>query len=72
MQWVLGFVALGVKHGWCMMLTTRPDLVLKPSMRRSYTSSPPMHLHGMQQDSFTLLLSFSTEAAQVKYSYHII
>jgi hypothetical protein len=30
-----------------MMLTTHPHLVLRLSMSRSYTSSHPMHLHGV-------------------------
>jgi hypothetical protein len=36
-------------------LTTHPHLVSRLSMSRSYTSSHPMCLHGMQRDSFTYL-----------------
>jgi hypothetical protein len=35
------------------MLTTHPHLVPRLSMSRSYTSSPPMCLHGVKRDSFT-------------------
>jgi hypothetical protein len=37
----------GVKRGRGVMLTTHPHLVPRLSMSRSYTSSPPMCLHGM-------------------------
>jgi hypothetical protein len=40
-----------------MTLTTHPHLVPWLSMSRSYTSSPPMCLHGMQRDSFTFFFS---------------
>jgi hypothetical protein len=41
-QWVPG-----VKHGQGVMLSTHPHLVSRLSTSRSYTSTPPMHLHGM-------------------------
>jgi hypothetical protein len=37
----------GVKRGRGVTLTTHPHLVPRLSMSRSYTSSPPMPLHGM-------------------------
>jgi hypothetical protein len=46
-QWVLGVLSPGVKHGRGVTLTTHPHLVPRLSMSRSYTSSPPMRLHGM-------------------------
>jgi hypothetical protein len=39
-----------------VMLTTHPHLVLRLRMR-SYTSSPPGRLHGVQRDSFTFFHS---------------
>jgi hypothetical protein len=36
-----------------MMLTTHPHLVPKLRMSKSYTSSHPMRLHGVQRDHFT-------------------
>jgi hypothetical protein len=42
-----GGLSPGVKRGQGVMLTTHPHLVLRLSMSRSYTSSPPMHLHGI-------------------------
>jgi hypothetical protein len=46
-QWVPGVLYPGVKRGRGVTLTTHPHLVPRLSMRRSYTSSPPMRLHGM-------------------------
>jgi hypothetical protein len=46
-QWVPGVLSPGVKRGRGVMLTTHPHLVRRLSMSRSYTSSPPMCLHGM-------------------------
>jgi hypothetical protein len=37
---------LGVMCGQGMTLITRPHLVLRSRMSRSYTSSPSWHLHG--------------------------
>jgi hypothetical protein len=42
--WVL---SPGVKRGRGVMLTTHPQLVPRLRMSRSYTSSPPVRLHGM-------------------------
>jgi hypothetical protein len=42
-QWVPGSFPGGVKG---MPLTTHPYLVPRSRMSRSYTSSPPCHLHG--------------------------
>jgi hypothetical protein len=47
----------GVKRGRGVTLTTHPHLVPRLSMSRSYTSSPPMRLHGMQRNTFTFLLT---------------
>jgi hypothetical protein len=46
-QWVPGVLSPGVKRGRGVTLTTHPHLVPKLSMSWSYTSSPPMCLHGM-------------------------
>jgi hypothetical protein len=40
-QWVPGALSLGVKHGWGMMLTTRPLLVPRLRKSRSYTPFRP-------------------------------
>jgi hypothetical protein len=45
----------GVKRSRGVTLATHPHLVPRLSMSRSNTSSPPLCLHGMQRDSFTLL-----------------
>jgi hypothetical protein len=45
----------GEKRGRGVMLTTHPHLVPRLRMSRSYTSSPPRRLHGVERDSFTLL-----------------
>jgi hypothetical protein len=42
-----GVYSLGVKRGRGVMLTTHPHLVPRLSMSRSYTSSPPLCLHGV-------------------------
>jgi hypothetical protein len=52
-QWVPGVLFPGVKRGRGVTLTTRPHLVPRLRMSRSYTSSPPMCLHGVYWDSFT-------------------
>jgi hypothetical protein len=39
--------SLGVKCGQGVTVTTHPHLVPRSRMSRSYTSSPPKHLHGM-------------------------
>jgi hypothetical protein len=46
-QWVPGVLSPGVKSGRGMTLTTRPHLVPRLRMSRSYISSPPMCLHGV-------------------------
>jgi hypothetical protein len=46
-QWVLGVLSPGVKRVQGVTLTTRPHLVPRLRMSRSYTSSPPICLHGM-------------------------
>jgi hypothetical protein len=46
-QWVPGVLSLGVKRGRSVTLTTHPYLVPRLRMSRSYTSSPPMCLHGV-------------------------
>jgi hypothetical protein len=43
----------GVKRGRGVTLTTHPHLVPRLRMSKSYTSSPPMCLHGAWRDSFT-------------------
>jgi hypothetical protein len=45
----------GVKDGRGVTLTTHPHLVPRSRMSRSYTSSPPKRLHGVQRDCFTCL-----------------
>jgi hypothetical protein len=52
-QWVPGVLSPGVKCVQGMMLTTHPHLVLRLRMSRSYTSSHPKRLLGMQWDNFT-------------------
>jgi hypothetical protein len=42
-----GVLSPGVKRGRGMTLTTHTHLVPRLRMSRSYTSSPPMYLHGM-------------------------
>jgi hypothetical protein len=42
-----GVLSPGLKRGRGVMLTTHPHLVPRLSMSRSYTSSPPMRLHGL-------------------------
>jgi hypothetical protein len=46
-QWVPGTLSSGVKRARGVMPTTHPHLVPRLSMSRSYTSSPPMCLHGV-------------------------
>jgi hypothetical protein len=47
-QWVPGVLPQGVKRGRGVTLTTHPPSSAEGlSMSRSYTSSPPMCLHGM-------------------------
>jgi hypothetical protein len=46
-QWVPGVLSPGVKRGRGVTLTTRPHLVPRLRTSRSYTSSPPMCLHGV-------------------------
>jgi hypothetical protein len=46
-QWVPGVLSPGVKRGRGVTLTTHPHLVPRLRMSRSYTSSPPMRLHGV-------------------------
>jgi hypothetical protein len=59
-QWVLG-----VKRGRGVMLTTHPHLVPRSWMRRSYTSSPPLRLHGCVVG--LLYLYYHSEEHCVKY-----
>jgi hypothetical protein len=40
-QWVLGFLSLGLKYGQGVTMTTYPYLVPRSRMSRSYTSPPP-------------------------------
>jgi hypothetical protein len=47
-QWVPGDHSPGVKHGWGEMLTTHHHLVLRSRKSRSYTSSPPWCLWGIE------------------------
>jgi hypothetical protein len=47
-------LSLGVKHGRGVMLTTYSHLVPRLRISRSYTSSPPICLHGTERDNFTL------------------
>jgi hypothetical protein len=42
------------------MLTTDPLLVLRLRKSRSYTSSHPKRLHGMQWDYFTFFFTLKT------------
>jgi hypothetical protein len=46
-QWVPGVLSPGVKRGRGVTLTTHPHLVPRLRMSRSYTSSPPINLHGV-------------------------
>jgi hypothetical protein len=46
-QWVPGFLSLGIKRGRGVTLTTHPHLVLRWRTSRSYTSSPPNPLNGV-------------------------
>jgi hypothetical protein len=46
-QWVTGVLSLRVKCNQGGTLITHPHLVPRSRMSRSYTSSPPKHLHGM-------------------------
>jgi hypothetical protein len=46
-QWVPRVLSPGVKRGRGVALTTHPHLVSRSRMSRSYTSSPPKHLHGV-------------------------
>jgi hypothetical protein len=46
-QRVPGVLSPGVKRGRGVMLTTNPHLVPRLRMSRSYTSSPPMRIHGV-------------------------
>jgi hypothetical protein len=46
-QWVPGVLSPGVKRGRGVMLTTRPHLVPKLRMSRSYISSHPKRLLGV-------------------------
>jgi hypothetical protein len=46
-QWVRGVLSPGVKRGRVVTLTTHLYLVPRLRMSRSYTSSPPMCLHGL-------------------------
>jgi hypothetical protein len=48
-----GALSPGEKRVRDVMLTTQPHLVPRLRMSRSYTSSHPMRLHGMQRDLFT-------------------
>jgi hypothetical protein len=41
-----------LKRGRGVTLTTHPHLVQRSRMSRSYTSSPPKHLHGVWWDRF--------------------
>jgi hypothetical protein len=52
-QWVPGILSPGVKRGRDVTLTTHPHQVQRSWMSRSYTSSPPKHLHGVYRDCFT-------------------
>jgi hypothetical protein len=56
-EWVPGVLSRGVKRGRGVMLTTHPHLVPRLSMSRSYTSFPPMCLHGMWRDRFPFFSS---------------
>jgi hypothetical protein len=46
-QWVPRVLSQGVKRGRGVTLTTHPHLVPRLRMSRSYTSSPPMCVHGV-------------------------
>jgi hypothetical protein len=46
----------GKARGRGVTLTTHPHLVPRLRMSRSYTSSPPMCLHGVLRDSFTFYM----------------
>jgi hypothetical protein len=47
-QWVLGFFHFqSVKHGWGVMLTTHPHIVLRLRTSISYAISPLKHLHSV-------------------------
>jgi hypothetical protein len=46
-QWVPGVLSPGAKRGRGVTLTAHPHLVPRLRMSRSYTSSPPMCLHGV-------------------------
>jgi hypothetical protein len=55
-QWERQVISPGVKHGRGITLTTLPHQVPRSRMSRSYTSSPPKHLHGAYWYSFKLTL----------------
>jgi hypothetical protein len=46
----------GKKRGRGVTLTTHPHLMPRSWMSRSYNSSPPKRLHGVQRDCFTFFL----------------
>jgi hypothetical protein len=53
-QWVLGLLSPGLKRSRGVTLTTRPHLVPRSSMSRSYTSTPPKRLHGFSGTAFNM------------------
>jgi hypothetical protein len=55
-QWVLGVLSPRLKRGRGVTLTTHPHLVPRSTLSRSYISSPPKRLRGVQWDSFSFLL----------------
>jgi hypothetical protein len=57
-QWVPGVLSPGVKRGLGVTLTSHPYLELRSWMSRSYTSSPPKHLQGVERGCFALLYFF--------------
>jgi hypothetical protein len=55
-QWVPGVLSLGLKRVRGVTLTTHPHVVSRSRMSRSYTSSPPKRLRGVQWDSFSFFI----------------
>jgi hypothetical protein len=54
-QWVPGIHSPGLKCGRGVTLTTHPHLLPRLRVSRSYTSSPPKRLRGVQWNSFSFL-----------------
>jgi hypothetical protein len=55
-QWIPRILSLGVKCIQGKTLTPHPHLVQRSRMSRSYTSSLPKRLRGVQWNSFTFLI----------------